>query len=125
MPVAHRHHRLQRDDHAFAQDGPPLRRSVVRHLRRLVHLAGDAVADVLAHGAQTPGPDVIGDRASRVTSIRRCAVGETSPTPNVTAVSPTKPLKVAPRSMLTMSPSRITRSSGMPCTSSSLIAMQN
>ena len=50
--------------------------------------------------------------------------GRTSPTGTVIAASPCQPSTIAPQSMETRSPSRSSRSPGMPCTTSSLTEVQ-
>src|SRR3989304_9921357 len=59
-PVAGVDHRLDSDDHPLFEDGPGLRvaDNVVRHLRVLVHLAADAVTDVLADDGEALTFDV-------------------------------------------------------------------
>ncbi len=56
----------------------------------------------------------------RVTSMRRAASAETSPTAAVKAASPCQPSTMAPQSMEMMSPSSSTVGPGMPCTMTSL-----
>src|SRR2546428_5432834 len=60
-PVADVDHGLDRDDHAGPQDGAGVGRAVVRDLRVLVHVAADAVPDVLADDGEAlafdPGLD--------------------------------------------------------------------
>src|SRR3972149_683774 len=62
-PVTHVHHGLQGQHHALHQDGPPVRRAVVRHLGILVHLTADAVAHVLSHHREAEGLRVLLDGA--------------------------------------------------------------
>jgi hypothetical protein len=62
--------------------------------------------------------------ASSVTRIRSSASSPTGPTATVMAASPCQPSTIAPQSMETMSPSAITRSPGMPCTTSSFTEAQ-
>ena len=61
---------------------------------------------------------------SSVTRISSRASAGDRPTATVVAASPCQPSTIAPQSMETMSPSRTTRSPGMPCTTSSLTEMQ-
>ena len=62
--------------------------------------------------------------ASFVTSIKRCAVSETSPHANVAALSPFQPWTAAPVSMLTISPSCSTMPwDGMPWITTSFTEM--
>jgi hypothetical protein len=61
---------------------------------------------------------------ARVVSTRRCDSSLIVPTGIVIAASACQPSTMAPQSTETMSPSSITRSSGMPCTITSLGEMQ-
>ena len=63
-------------------------------------------------------------RASWQTSSRRCDSASTAPTPNVYALSAIASPSVTPTSIVTMSPSSTTVSSGMPWTTTSLTEMQ-
>ncbi len=62
--------------------------------------------------------------ASSVTRISSSASSGTSPTATVIAASPCQPSTMAPQSIETTSPSSITRSPGMPCTTSSFTETQ-
>src|SRR5581483_877738 len=61
-PVAHRHHGLKRQHHALFQHRAAVGGPEVGHLGLLVHLAPDAVPDVLAHDAEAVLLDVRLDR---------------------------------------------------------------
>ncbi len=62
--------------------------------------------------------------ASSVTRSSSRVSGATSPIGTVMAASPCHPSTMAPQSMEMTSPSRSTRSPGMPCTTSSLTEAQ-
>ena len=100
------HHRLDRDRQTGHELLAALRLAVVRHLRLLVELDADAVADEIAHDAESGGlddglhrradvADVIAERRRgnagverlRVTSSSRCASALIVPTATVVALS--------------------------------------
>src|SRR5680860_153865 len=62
--------------------------------------------------------------ASSVTRMSSTASAGMAPIATVRAASPCQPSTIAPQSIETMSPSAITRSSGMPCTTTSLTVVQ-
>ena len=132
-----RRHRLDREHHALFQQRPLAGRAEVRHLRLLVHLAADAVADERADDRE---PGALGDALDRVRDVAH-AVARTraldarvqrrlgpaqqvvggvliSPTANVRAASATQPSSVTPTSTEMISPRREPVGPGMPCTTS-------
>ena len=62
--------------------------------------------------------------AASVSATSATSSGETSPTGTVIAASPCQPSTIAPQSSETRSPSRSSRSPGMPCTTSSFTEVQ-